>query len=106
MGNSKRLSKEQREVLKSQPFEHGNARIVSNKAGLYELALTLLSLTSAKTEGKAKTPREVFASDGEGYVVEVVRLPDDGNDKAWEGFPPHYCDRGYLDDLHKEGEAP
>lgn len=45
---------------------------------------------------------DFFATDGEGYAVMIKSLPANPNDAAWKEFQPHYCDRGYADDAHKE----
>ena len=88
----------------SQPYEHADAKIVGNKEGLAKLAL---ALTRAVLENKdTSTTEDVFATDGEGYEVKIIVLPDeylirDGQgvriDPAWKEYPPHYCDRGYDD---------
>ena len=82
----------------SQLFEHCEARIVGNKAGLQELVKTIEA--ALKCSGEAISAEEVFATDGEGYDVEVVVMPNDWNDPKWKESPPHYCDRGYDDDRH------
>ena len=104
----------------SQPYEHADARIVGNRAGLSRLALALSDAIMGRrntTTGSSSTQRDcVFASDGEGYEVKIIVMPDEVYDvidapggkrlkinPEWEKYPPHYCDRGYADDTHKEG---
>lgn len=83
----------------SQPWEHCEARIVGNRMALQALTN---AIGEALTTGKAETKEEIYATDGEGYTIEVIVMPDDWKDPKWEEYPPHYCDRGYSDDLHKE----
>lgn len=83
----------------SQTHEHSEAVIIGNSLGLRLLASAILD---AIRKDKAKTEEEVFATDGEGYDVVVKVLPDSWHDKAWKKYPPHYCDRGYNDDKHKQ----
>lgn len=54
---------------------HDEAYIRGNKAALKELAYSLL----AAADGDAATTRDMFASDGEGYRIEIRRIerPDD-----------------------------
>lgn len=84
----------------SQPWEHSEARVIGNDAGLRALRDTIIE---ALREGQAES-NELFASDGEGYQVEVTLMPDDWEDPKWDKPEnrPHYCDRGYDDDTHKE----
>ena len=59
-----------------QPFWHHPARIIGNRAAL-ELLITTIS--NALKDGKAETPNTdescIFASDGEGYQIEVELMP-------------------------------
>ncbi len=84
----------------SQPCEHFEAQIVGNYTGLLELERTIHSVLKERL--LSLTTGEVFATDGEGYQVIVHLFPDDWNDPAWVRSPPHYCDRGYEDDTHRE----
>jgi len=86
----------------SQPCEHFEARIVGNLAGLQELKGAIERVLTWRDRNEAKT-NEVFATDGEGYQVIVIRFPDDWKDPKWNESPPHYCDRGYADDTHPGG---
>lgn len=72
----------------SPPFEHCEAKIVGNYAGLVELkkAIDLLLLEKLKEVSSGV----VFATDGEGYVVIVTLFPDDWNDPKWKESPPLY----------------
>jgi len=77
----------------SQLFEHCEARIIGNDAGLRVLRDTIIE---ALREGQAESD-ELLAGDGEGYQVEVTMMPDDWKDPRWDKPEnrPHYCDRGY-----------
>lgn len=83
----------------SQPCEHFEAQILGNRAGLRELYDAIGVALNAGC--KAHLANEVFATDGEGYDVEVIVMPDDWTDPKWNDYPPHYCDRGYADDTHR-----
>lgn len=87
----------------SQLFEHCEARIIGNDVGLRALRDTIIK---ALREGQAESD-ELFASDGEGYQVEVIMMPDDWKDPRWDDprNRPHYCDRGYDDDTHRTPPA-
>jgi len=71
--------------------EHTEAKIVGNKE-----ALVLLrdAIDRAIKEGKSATPSMteavIFATDGEGYEIQVERMPDSWDDKKWEGHTPYY----------------
>ena len=86
----------------SQPCEHFEARIVGNDSGLRVLRDAIIK---ALREGQASSG-ELFASDGEGYQVEVTLMPDDWHDPKWDDpkYYPHYCDRGYADDVDRIAE--
>ncbi len=86
----------------SQPCEHFDAVIVGNKAGLRRLFKTVLTASEGDIGAEVRTDQEVFATDGEGYDVKVILMPDDWNDPKWKEHEPHYCDRGYDDDTHRE----
>ena len=91
--------------IHSQLSENSEARIVGNQAGLLELVQAINKALANSIDTATSEDDCIFASDGEGYVVEVKLLPDDWHDPAWAApiHQPHYCDRGYLDDTHKEG---
>ncbi len=92
----------------SQPFQHGDARIAGNRAGLEWLQQVI---TDALHKGRHRTVDGMtFAADGEGYDVEVLVMPADcyehkggkhTREPTWAKYSPHYCDRGYQDDTHK-----
>ncbi len=95
----------------SPPYEHADARIVGNRAGLSRLALTLAKAILENRDATTNSEDCVFATDGEGYEVKIIIMPDDSLqqlgdgtlhiDPEWAKYPPHYCDRGYQDDIHK-----
>ncbi len=69
-----------------QPFHHAEARIVGNRAALWRLSR---ALHEAIYFGKSKT-KGIFASDGEGYDIEIILLPDNPLDPAWKDYQPEY----------------
>lgn len=92
----------------SQPCEHFDARIVGNRKALEILGATIKQALNLPihVDHAVRSAEEVFATDGEGYDVEVKLLPDDPSkmpmvDNLWDRYPPHYCERGYVDDTHK-----
>lgn len=92
----------------SQPCEHFDARIVGNRKSLELLKDTIDKALKLPIDADSweRTSEEVFATDGEGYDIAVKLLPDDPSKKPmvynlWDNFEPHYCDRGYQDDIHK-----
>ncbi len=70
-----------------QPFHHVEAQIVGNRAALRELHETIQ--TALAYEGTDKTVG-LFASDGEGYDIEIIELPDNPLDPAWKDYQPEY----------------
>ena len=92
----------------SQPCEHFDAGIVGNRKALEMVKSTIDEALKLpiNADSEARTLEEVFATDGEGYDVVVKLLPDDPSkvpliENLWDDYEPHYCDRGYSDDIHK-----
>ena len=88
----------------SQICEHFDAHLVGNRRGLEELRKTIERALDSPN-GETVTWPEVFATDGEGYAIRVKVLPDDSRKQpmtynVWDEYQPHYCDRGYSDDLN------
>lgn len=82
-----------------QPCEHFEARIAGNRKALLLLhdAIddALMELTAPDNYNEAKTTEEVFATDGEGYSVAIILLPDSPEkkpmlDNLWDRYPPQY----------------
>jgi hypothetical protein len=71
-----------------QPFEHGDAQIVGNRAGLAKLALAISEAIIRNTDTEAI---DVFATDGEGYTVKIIVMPDNWLAPKWGAWSPHYC---------------
>jgi len=91
----------------SQPYEHSEARIIGNDAGLRVLFHALADVLVGKKVGNPYlTPDELFAGDGEGYQVQIILMPDDWSHDYWRdpSNGPHYCDRGYSDDVDRIAE--
>ncbi len=96
----------------SQPYEHANARIVGNREALAALQRAIsYALVMVPIGGMFTAYEDFFATDGEGYGIEIVLMPDESHagigspqeHPLWKKYPPHYCDRGYDDDTHKAG---
>ena len=64
----------------SQPMEHMEARIVGNKAGLEELRRVI----DETLDHKYTQTCSLYASDGEGYQVEIKLKPDDWFSKSMD----------------------
>ena len=73
---------------------HEEARIIGNLEGLTELRDTLDRAIATGNSETNDTDDPVFASDGEGYVIEVKRIDDvlQTRDSEWytEGNRPQY----------------
>lgn len=74
-------------VVIGQYCEHDDARVIGNVAGLRALrdALDVVLSRPASRAG-----RQVFAPDGEGYLVHAQRLSDE---KAWALKPVYAADK-------------
>ncbi len=74
-----------------QVAEHTEVKIVGNQGALEVLRD---AIEKAITEGKSVTPSLtqaiIFATDGEGYEIQIERLPDDWNDRLWQKQEPYY----------------
>jgi hypothetical protein len=83
-----------------QPCEHFEAYIIGNRKTLrilmdtIEDALDYMPL-DPDNYNEVMTKEEVFATDGEGYSVRVILLPDSPEkkpmvDNLWDRYPPPY----------------
>ncbi len=71
-----------------QPFHHVEAQIVGNLAALEELYDALEEVFTS-SDRKVKT-KGLFTTDGEGYDIEIILLPDNPLDPAWKEYEPEY----------------
>ena len=76
----------------SQQGEHCEAKIVGNNEGLRELIKAIM-VAIESGYGETSKKEGIIASDGEGYIVKVARMPDDWIDPKWEDYIPNYQDK-------------
>jgi len=69
------------------PMEHMEAQIIGTREGLQDL---VTAIDKALLTGKASTGEMLFASDGEGYAVEVIRGSENWLDDFWQKHPAFY----------------
>jgi len=70
-----------------QPMEHMEAEIIGTKEGLEELRD---AIDKALRVGEASTGEMLFASDGEGYTVKIIRGDENWLDDFWKKYPAFY----------------
>ena len=69
---------------------HTDARIIGSKDALVELKRLIdKAIISGNVETLENTDTCIFASDGEGYKLEIICL-NGWNDKRWEEYKPEY----------------
>ena len=84
--------------IHAQPHWHAEAYIVGNSEGLKALRD---AIDKALENGHAATPHDekpVFVTDGEGYVVHVVK-----NDDKWDGESWNKAALPYTDEIAQYG---
>lgn len=79
-------------IIQVYPAEqwHDSVYIVANWKALLNLALMLF-----KAIIRGRSTANVWASDGEGYSIEIMRTPDGWDTPLWKNLKPHYQTRDY-----------
>lgn len=70
-----------------QPMEHMGVTIIGTREGLQDL---VTAIDKALLLGTASTGEMLFASDGEGYAVEVIHGSENWLDDFWQKHPAFY----------------
>lgn len=76
-----------------QEFWHTEAKIAGSKEALEALKEAIdCAIKNGKSaiENSEKEKEPLYASDGEGYAVEIYCLPSDFLDPAWKDWEPEY----------------